>query len=250
MESREVDANEYRDRIYGRYVHSRSVPLVQPGEGGFESRRPYLVAMIRRHFPSDRGAAILDLGCGHGTAIYFAKHAGYTNIRGVDRSPEQVAEAWRLGVTGVSQGDLVETVRASATQSLDLVLTFDVIEHFRRDELLALVDQIHRILQPSGRWIAHTVNAESPFFGRIRYGDVTHEQAFTRTSIGQLLLSSGFKSVACYEDAPVVHGLKSAARYAVWKMARGIMRIYLAAETGSTDRSVILSQNFLFVANK
>src|SRR5579872_3313572 len=156
MESREADADEYRDRIYGRYVHARSIPLVQPDESGFESRRPYLVAMIRRHFPSDRGAAILDLGCGQGTVMFFAKHAGYTNIRGVDRSPEQVAEARRLGVTGVSQGDLVETVRASVTESLDLVLTFDVIVHFRRDELLALVDQIHRILRPSGRWIAHT----------------------------------------------------------------------------------------------
>jgi len=182
--------------------------------------------------------------------MFFAKHAGYTNIRGVDRSPEQVAEARRLGVTGVSQGDLVETVRASMTESLDLVLTFDVIEHFRRDELLALVDQIHRILRPSGRWIAHTVNAESPFFGRIRYGDVTHEQAFTRTSIGQLLLSSGFHTISCYEDAPIVHGLKSAARWIVWEVVRGVMRVCLAAETGSLDRSAILSQNFLIVATK
>lgn len=243
-------ANEYRDRIYGQYVHGRTVPLVQPGVDGFASRRPYLAAMIRRHFPADRGSAILDLGCGHGTAIFFAQQAGYSNVRGVDRSPEQVAEAERLGVTGVSQGDLAETIRTTPAESLDVVLTFDVIEHFRRDELLVLVDEIRRALRPNGRWIAHTVNAESPFFGRIRYGDVTHEQAFTRTSIAQLLLTSGFRTVACYEDTPIVHGLKSAVRYVLWKVVRGMLRTYLAAETGLTDRAVVLSQNFLIVADK
>lgn len=242
--------DEYRDRIYDQYVHARTVPLVQPGVDGLASRRPYLAAMICRHFLADRGAAILDLGCGHGTAMLVAQQAGYTNVRGVDRSPEQVAEAQRLGVTGVSQGDLGETIRATPSESLDVVLTFDVIEHFRRDELLPLLDEIRRVLRPSGRWIAHTVNAESPFFGRIRYGDVTHEQAFTRTSIGQLVLSSGFRAVSCYEDAPIVHGMKSAVRYALWKAVRGMLRLYLAAETGSTDRAIILSQNFLIVATR
>jgi len=206
--------------------------------------------MIRRHFPADRNAAVLDLGCGHGTALHFAQDAGYSNSRGVDRSPQQVAEAQRLGIHGVAQGDVEETLRSTPADSLDVVLTFDVIEHFRRDELLVLVDGIHRVLRPDGRWISHTVNAESPFFGRIRYGDLTHEQAFTRTSIGQLLLSSGFRNVACYEDAPVVHGVKSAVRYAIWKVLRAMLRTYLAAETGSLDPSVILSQNFLFVATK
>lgn len=242
--------DEYRDRIYDHYVHARNVPLVQAGADGLGSRRPYLAAMIRRHFPSDRTASILDLGCGHGSAMYFARRAGYGNIRGVDRSPEQVAEAAKLGIENVSQGDLIDTIRDTATESLDVVLAFDVIEHFRREELLALVDGIRRILRSGGRLIVHTPNAESPFFGRIRYGDLTHEQAFTRTSIGQLLLSSGFRSISCYEDEPIVHGVKSATRWAVWKMMRGMMRIYLAAETGSLDRSVILSQNFLIVATK
>jgi len=245
-----TQVNEYRDRIYDHYVHARTVPLVQPGFDGLASRQPYVVAMIRRHFPSDRDAAILDLGCGHGTVLHFAQLAGYTKCRGVDRSAEQVAEAKRLGIAGVSEGDLAETLNATPNASLDMVLTFDVIEHFGRDELLMLADEIHRVLRPNGKWIAHTVNAESPFFGRIRYGDVTHEQAFTRTSIGQLLLSSGFRSISCYEDSPVVHGLKSAARWVMWKVMRGMMRLYLAAETGSLDRSVILSQNFLIVAEK
>ena len=38
-----------------------------------------------------------------------------------------------------------------------------------------------RALKPGGRWILHTANAESPFYGRVRYGDITHEQAFTQS---------------------------------------------------------------------
>jgi len=206
--------------------------------------------MIGRHFPPDRDAAVLDLGCGHGTVIRIAREAGYRNLRGVDRSVEQVHEAEELGISGIEEADLLQTLRDTSDDSYDVVLSFDVIEHFRRDELLSLVDGVRRILRPGGRWIIHTPNAESPFFGRIRYGDLTHEQAFTRTSMGQLLISSGFRALSCYEDAPVVHGILSGLRFAIWKVLRGMMRLYLAAETGSTDNSVILSQNFLVVAIK
>ena len=131
-----------------------------------------------------------------------------------------------------------------------MVVAFDVIEHFTRDELLGFVDQVQRVLRPGGRWIIHTPNGESPFCGRMRYWDLTHELAFTRTSIIQLLLSSGFSNVQCFEDAPIPHGLTSAGRWLLWKAIRSGLRLYLAAETGDTASSAIFSQNFLTVADK
>lgn len=134
--------------------------------------------------------------------------------------------------------------------SLDVVVVFDVIEHFTRDELLPFVDQVHRVLKPGGRWIIHAPNSESPFFGAIRFGELTHELAFTRTSIAQLLLSSGFAEVCCFEDAPVVHGTKSALRWLLWKSFRGVLRLYIAAETGDAGGAHIFSRNLLAVATK
>jgi SAM-dependent methyltransferase len=166
----------------------------------------------------------------------------------VDRSPEQVAEAKRLGINGVVEGDILEYLGSTSDASQDVVLAFDVIEHFTREELLPLVDEVHRVLKPGGRWIIHTPNGESPLSNRIRYGDLTHEQAFTRTSLGQLLLSSGFRSLECYEDTPVVHGVASALRFIVWKAIRGMLRVYLAAETGNSGASAIFTQNLLAVA--
>ena len=239
-----------RDRVYERYVHARTTALAPETVGQLSSRAPYLRALIRSHFPASRSSNLLDLGCGHGALIYFAREAGYANIAGVDRSPEQVAEAARLGIPGVRLGDSVDALRELPPESLDAVIAFDVVEHLTKAELVVLIDEVLRVLRPSAPWIIHAPNAESPFFGRIRYGDITHEQAFTRVSIAQLLLASGFHEVASYEDLPVVHGAKSAARFLIWKISRGLLRLYLAAETGSTDPRVILTQNFLTVARR
>jgi hypothetical protein len=92
-------------------------------------------------------------------------------------------------------------------------------------------------------------NGASPFAGVSRYGDFTHELAFTPESITQLLLASGFRSVACYEDAPVVHGIKSALRALLWRVLRQAMLAWLAIETGARAPAV-LSQNMLAVAVK
>ena len=239
----------YRNRIYQSYVHARQQPLAPESIDGLLPRAPYLNKLICEHFPSDKNATILDLGCGHGALVYFARKAGYY-VTGVDRSPQQVAEAKRLGIEGVIEGSLMRSLQSLADGSQDMVIAFDVIEHFMKNELIHFIDEVHRVLRKGGKWIIHTPNAESPFVGRIRYGDFTHELAFTRTSITQLLKSSGFSLVTCHEDTPIPHGLKSAVRWVLWKVIRCALRLYLAAETGASEKECIFSQNFLTVAVK
>ena len=240
----------YRWRVYGRYVTARIEDLAPPVIEGLQPRAAHLNKLIQRHFPMDRGAAILDLGCGHGALIHFARLAGYSNIEGVDRSPQQIDVARRLGIDGVRQGDLAEAISSMPDSSLDAVLTFDVIEHFHKDELTGFTDGILRVLRPGGRWIIHAPNGESPFGARMRYWDFTHELAFTRESISQLLLSSGFARVDCFEDGPVAHGVASAVRWLLWKGIRAGLRLWLAVETGDYGRGAIFSQNLFAVALK
>ena len=245
-----MNQNTYRARIYPSYTSSRQQSLSPVNTEGFDRRSPYLRKIIRRHFPENHDAAILDLGCGHGAFIHFIRQAGYRNVTGVDVSREQLAEAKRLGIKGVKQGDLLAELRLADDGSQDLVIAFDVIEHFTKDELLPFVDHVQRVLRRGGLWILHVPNGEAPFVGRILFGDFTHEQAFTRTSITQLLKSSGFRQVECFEDTPVVHGAKSALRWIIWKVIRQGLRLYLAAETGDTAKEGIFTQNFLAVAKK
>ncbi|MBN1548320.1 MAG: class I SAM-dependent methyltransferase [Syntrophaceae bacterium] len=242
--------NNYRARIYNAYDTGRQQNLSPDSLAGLKPRLPMLQKLVRQHFLLDVDASILDLGCGHGALIHVARQMGYRNIRGVDGSPEQVAAARRLKIDGVSQGDVLEVLSRQPDCSLDCIVAFDLIEHFTKNELIGLVDEVHRVLKPGGRWIIHTPNAESPFGNRIFFGDFTHELAFTRTSLAQLLLSSGFSSVSSFEDQPVPHGIKSLARWMLWKMFRSVLRLYLVAETGDSGRDSIFSQNLFCVAFK
>lgn len=242
--------NSYRQRIYTGYVTQRDQPLAPQTIEGFAPRLPYFHRLIKQHFPQDRTARILELGCGHGALLYALSRADYHNVRGVDGSPQQVEAAQRLGIRGVEQGDVMATLAAAPSASFDVVVAFDVIEHFTKDELIPLVDEVRRVLKPGGRWIIHAPNAESPFSARMRYWDFTHELAFTRVSLAQLLCSSGFERVECFEDRPVPHGLKSATRAVLWCVIRAGLLGYMAIETGALDRRAVFSQNLLAVAYK
>jgi cyclopropane fatty-acyl-phospholipid synthase-like methyltransferase len=245
-----MSGQRYRERIYRHYVAAHQDGALVIDAASLAPRSAYLRDLIARHFPPDREAAIIDLGCGHGTLLQQAAQAGYRNLRGVDASPQQVAMAARLGIAGVDQGDLTAALAALADGSQAAVISFDVIEHFTKDETVDFVDQVLRVLRPGGRWIIHVPNGESPFGGRSRFGDFTHEQAFTRGSLTQLLLASGFATVACYEDAPIAHGARSRLRALLWRPLRLALRLYLAIETGDTGRNAIFTQNLLAVAVK
>lgn len=240
----------FRERLYERYlaVNGGAAAAARPRS---TTSNPYLAKLIREHFPADRASTILDLGCGEGAFLRELRRSGYTDLAGVDRSPEQVAEAARQGEPSVRLGDVLVDAAALADASHDVIISFDVLEHLRRDEVLTLAEDVRRALRPGGRWVIHVPNAESPFFGRMRYGDVTHEQAFTRGSIRQLLADAvGFQAVRCYEDAPVAHSAKSVVRLAMWKMIRLGLRAYLAVETGESGPAPIFSQNLLAIAER
>ncbi len=209
-----------------------------------KTRHPVLCRLIRDCFPPNLEADILDVGCGCGGLISVARELGYQRIRGIDVSPEQVAIARQLGIEGIDREDLFETLRVLDPESQDVIVTYDVIEHLSKQQIEDLVHEIYRVLRKTGRWIIHAPNGESPFFGRILYGDFTHQQAFTRASIRQLVCLTGFKGVIFAEDSPIPHGLKSTIRSILWKISRSILQIWLLIETGSGDQNTYLLRTF------
>jgi len=241
----------YRQKIYKYYSSNRIGSLAPDTIEGFKLRHPYFKKLIRQHFPGDRQSRILELGCGHGAFLHSIHNEGYVNANGVDGSEEQVKEAERLGIAGVSKGDLVEYLGDIEDGSLDLVIAIDVLEHFTKDELSDLVDELYRVLKEGGKVICHQPNGEGPFGNFMREWDFTHETGFTRQSIAQLLLSRNFRKVVSYEDKPVVHGFKSLGRYLLWEyFLRQVYRFARVVETGSCDADAIFTLNFLTVADK
>ncbi len=243
------ESTSYRKRLYTEYTSGLSAKKTYPTPDSFASRKPFLDRVIRQHFPVHTDTPVIDLGCGSGALVYFARELGYTAVTGVDCSPEQVHQAKQLGIGSVQQGDVLEYLQAMSDASMGLIVAFDLIEHLTKVELISFLDQIRRVLKKNGKIILHTPNAASIFCGRVRYGDFTHEQAFTSTSIAQVLHVCGFRDVSCYEDLPVIHGVKSFLRFFLWKCIRQFLRFYLAVETGNTEQE-IFTQNFLTVAVK
>ncbi len=250
VEAVSTERTAYRARFYKHYAAFQQRTQVEQVRRDLALRAPYLRRLVKRFFPADRESKILDLGCGCGALILFLQENGYHNVLGVETSPDQVQFARQLGAEPVVAGDLVPFLRNSRADVFDVVVLFDVIEHFCKDEVLEIMDQACRVLRPGGRLIVHAPNAEGIFGSRIFWSDFTHEMAFTRESLRQLARASGFGSVEFSEDVPAVHGVKSLIRRVLWSGLRSIFRLAYMAETGDSGAGLILSQNVLAVARK
>jgi SAM-dependent methyltransferase len=239
----------WKDRLYAAYVSSgRSAILYEDPSKYFLPRKPYIQRVIHNCLPPSKSIQILDLGCGYGAFIYFLQQAGYWNIQGIDCSSEQVELAKRLGITGIDQMEISSYLMSVKNETFDVVLLMDVLEHFTRQELFDILDDVLRILRPGGKCIGHVPNAAGLFGMQVRYGDLSHEMAFTPGSINQVFSIVGFDQIQCFEEKPVIHGIVSAIRWLLWNIGSFPSRVMLAAETGGTD--FVLSQNILFTSTK
>lgn len=239
---------DYRSRLYAHYVSTHLASFRDISQEAFEKQRVVLRSYSARHLPKDRNAKILDIGCGYGCFLYHLQKEGYENAIGVDTSSEQVELARKLGVRNVECEDLMQYLGKNSKQ-FDAITAFDVVEHFRKEELLPLLDAIFLALKPGGIFIMQSPNADGPFGCRYRYYDFTHELAFTKTSASQVLSAVGFRTIAVYPTDPVCHGFISTCRWLLWQALRFILGLYLAIETGCF-RGHILTQNLLAVAKK
>jgi hypothetical protein len=131
----------------------------------------------------------------------------------------------------VHQADLTHFLR-SRLHSYDVLILRDVLEHFPRDQVVEVLELCRQASRPGGLVIVQVPNAESPFFGRIRYGDFTHELAFTTTSISQLFNVVGLEDPRVYPTEPVIAGVRSFFRAALWGAIKLLYRILLFAELG------------------
>jgi SAM-dependent methyltransferase len=240
MSTGNADA-EFRERLYGSYVSGFTGTPERSGAA------PDLRHHVISRLPADREARVLDLGCGSGQLVALLHREGYGRVVGIDASSEQVAEARANGLTGVRQADAFDFLESG--EVFDAIIAIDVLEHFDQPGVLRLLDAIAGALHPGGRLIFRSPNAGSPFFGRYRYGDLTHGTAFTASSVNQVLSATGFTDVEVFPTEPVPHGVVSFARLVLWKLITLVLSGYLAIESGE-PRGHILTQNLVAVARK
>ena len=111
-------------------------------------------AFIRRH--AQPPGRLLDLGCGDGTVLYFARRDGW-DVKGVELFPEQTALVReRLGLT-VETSDIMSY--DGERGAWDVVVLTHVLEHLP-DPLAALV-KIRELLKPGGVGVLEFPNIDA-----------------------------------------------------------------------------------------
>lgn len=187
-----------------------------------------------------KSASILELGCGPGYLLQYLGEKGFNNCTGIDISFEQIEIAKSKGYK-VLQADVIQFLKASQN-TFDIIFAFDFIEHFTKDELIELVNLIHKNLNTGGIFIIRTPNGQGIFSGTIIYGDLTHQTIFTPNSLIQLLFQAGFNKVECFENGPVSKDFKGLIRKLVWKFFKVMVNIFRISEIGGKIN--ILTQDF------
>jgi SAM-dependent methyltransferase len=236
----QVRVEDMRSRLYEAYASTHA------GKADEVSAAIAFRQDVLPHLPLDKRAVVVDIGCGQGQLVRQLLLHGYEQAQGVDVSPEQVALAHRAGIREIRLGDY-RTVLEDG--SVDAVVATDFFEHLTKLEVLDALDHVHRALRSGGTCILRVPNAVSPFGGNFRHGDVTHETWFTARNLRQFGAAAGFARTDVYPCPPRVHGAKSAARAAAWKVASGAMKLVLAAETGVV-RGHLVTQNIVGVLQK
>ncbi len=189
--------NPYRNAFYSRQAEWHGYTSLDYARDMHEKRLAYYDWYTRGWLPEDRSTPILDIGCGSGQFLYFLRERGYENAVGIDLDEAQVEVARRLGLdaTCATVADFLE----QDEQSYGLIAMLDIIEHFTREELFPLLESVSSRLAPGGRLMASVPNADSPHAARAIYADITHEIAFTPTSLSELFFCHGL-NVSSFRD--------------------------------------------------
>jgi SAM-dependent methyltransferase len=238
---------DFRDILYQQYV-STFTGLERPITGAaLRSYRRWcehkylpLLSSVRREEP------ILELGCGAGYLLELLELWGFSHVMGIDISREQV-ELARARALNARVADVFEYLGA-VEQSFGAVIAVDFFEHFTRDELVALVPRIHRVLRHNGILLIQTANGQGLFPRQVIYGDFTHLTIFTPQSLGQLLRVFGFSQLEFFETGPAPTHLRGRMRLALWTVLKAGANGIRAIEAGK--RQKIWTENLICRASK
>ena len=238
---------QYKKDIYDNYVDIQSRRLYGKITAiGLEADFPRLEYHYKKFLPKEKIANILDVGCGEGGFIYWLQTLGYLNLKGVDISLQQVEAARTLGLKNVFCEDLKITLSQGA--KYDLIIARDILEHFRKDEVVEILDLSYNSLNPGGCLLLQVPNGMGLFYTEIFYGDFTHENAYTTSSLTQILSKAGFENVCCFPVSPAPLGVKSTIRRMLWSLYISWVKTLKSLETGNRDG--IFTRNLICYTQK
>jgi SAM-dependent methyltransferase len=194
------------------------------------------------------GRHVLELGFGNGAFAGWATREGATYL-GIDVIPALVARGRKAGYDVHLAGPSVCDV--ATRDSLDLVVAFDVLEHFALTDLEQKLRDVGHVLKVGGRLIARVPSGDSPFARAAQHGDLTHRLTLGASAVRQLAASVGFAVDQCREPVfPLLGlGVRSFMRRSLVMLGRA-MAYPVVTHVLMGGGSPVLSPNMIFVFRK
>ena len=140
-----------------------------------KARAEYCLAVVREAGAGTAERPVVDLGCGRGEWLELLTEHGLTG-RGVDSNLVTVTDCRERGLD-VVEGEALGYLRALPDRSCGAVTALHLIEHLPFATVIAIVDEIARVLVPGGVTILETPNPQNLLVGASTfYIDPTHRR--------------------------------------------------------------------------
>ena len=185
-------------------------------EQRFRGRREDIKERQRVYLDYFRGKSkVLDIGCGRGEFVELLLENG-VGVQGIDINEDMVGYCQDRGLP-VIQADLFTYLEGLDDNSLDGIISVQVIEHLRSSELLRFIDLCLLKSKGGGVIVLETINTQNPTaVCNSFYADLTHTRPVHPETLKFIMDSKGFRdSYLRFLDAPEEYPLAGPLDYAM-----------------------------------
>jgi len=139
-----------------------------------------------------KGARILDLGCGSGQHAQILEGKGCVVV-GVDNDPAMAAKARAKGIE-VIEKEVLASLKETSDESFDGIFCSNLIEHLPPEAVSALCAESHRVLRSDGHLLLATPNPSSLIVHLYEFWrDPTHVRPYNLQVVEFFLWDTGFE---------------------------------------------------------
>ncbi|HTU45275.1 MAG TPA: methyltransferase domain-containing protein [Bryobacteraceae bacterium] len=166
-----------------------------------KSRQSVYLPLLKQHDIGSKQMPILDLGCGRGEWLELLREHDLHAI-GLD-SNEAMIELCKAIDLEVIQGQALPYLGTMPDASVGAVTAFHMVEHMPFDAVMALVDEMLRVLKSGGLLIVETPNPENLLVAaHTFYLDPTHLKPLPSAMLRFFVEARGFCDVDVRELHP------------------------------------------------
>jgi SAM-dependent methyltransferase len=152
-------------------------------------------------FLKDLPGPVLDVGCGRGEFLRLLQAAGIP-ATGLESNPIS-AQACRQAGLDVEIADALDALARRPGGKLGAVVAFQVVEHWRPEEIFRFLQEARRVTAPGGIVIAETINSDSLSAMRAFYLDPTHMRPVPPDALRFLAEAAGLTDLRIEYRSPL-----------------------------------------------